>query len=110
MIWRTEKYGRSYGIDVNGFGEVPPMRPVVVELGEPAAVTSLYALPIQWMTVCLWCARREAQRRLSIRGDSDYDDRIAAWDNTQPIQANLILNTAAISTLQAAKMIAAVWS
>ncbi len=108
ILWTNERYGATYAIDRTFLGEQLADHLVVVHVGQVEAITALTtATPgTQWLTVYLWCPRAVAAQRLIARSPSDTAARMRAWDQTRPLSdADLTLNTAAVSARDAARAI-----
>ncbi|CAM5575025.1 phosphotransferase-like protein [Streptomyces coeruleorubidus] len=85
VIYRNDRYGNIYVVDRAGLehamegGRVP-----VVHLGQMAGIELVTArFPAHWRRVLLWCSKDTTARRSPLRGDTDTDARLVAWDATQ---------------------------
>lgn len=83
ILYENTRYGNHYlvdrsrlvGVFENGF--VP-----VIHLGQLAGVRAVASYSADWLSVLLWCPREIAEQRVSARGSTDFDARLAAWDET----------------------------
>lgn len=85
VIYRNDRYGNIYVVDRPGLehamggGRIP-----VVHLGQMAGIEQVTArFPAHWARVLLWCPRETTAQRSPLRGDTDTDARLVAWDTTQ---------------------------
>ncbi|MFD7813708.1 guanylate kinase [Streptomyces sp. NPDC059785] len=85
VVYRNDRYGNIYVVDRPGLeqamdgGRVP-----VVHLGQMAGVEQVTArFPAHWTRILLWCSRETTARRSPLRGDTDTEDRLHAWDATR---------------------------
>ncbi|MBW1603494.1 guanylate kinase [Streptomyces sp. JJ66] len=91
VIYRNDRYNNIYVVDRPGLdavytaGQVP-----VVHLGQIAGIRALTArYPATWLAVRLSCPRNVTEQRSALRGDTDTQARLAAWDATDTdLQAN----------------------
>lgn len=91
VIYRNDRYNNIYLIDRPGLdavfadGQTP-----VVHLGQIAGIDALITgYPATWLTVQLFCPREVSGERSTMRGDTDTDARLAAWEATAAdLQAN----------------------
>ncbi|MEU6572537.1 guanylate kinase [Streptomyces sp. NPDC046805] len=116
VIYRNDRYGNIYVVDRPGLeqamdgGRIP-----VVHLGQVAGLEQMTArFPAHWTRILLWCSRETTALRSPLRGDTDTEARLAAWDATQAdltahpqTQWELRVNTDETSPGEAAKKIAA---
>jgi len=107
VAWETRRYGALYVVDRTSLAEMLTVCIPVLHLGQVEAVTAITGtLATQWLTVWLWCPRDVAARRIAKRGTGDEAARLRAWDETQPLpDADLLINTAEINPIEAAKTI-----
>src|SRR5690606_26008041 len=86
IVWRNDRYGAIYAVDrPTLLAQLADAIPIV-QLGQVDAITALIrATPgARWYVVELTCAREQAARRVAERGDVDRDERMSAWDDTEP--------------------------
>lgn len=107
ILWENHRYGSAYYIDrpalVSDLAHGIP----VIHLGQVQAVAAVRSAvqEARWITVSLWCLRGVAEARIIARDTGDAVERIAAWDATEPIQADLAISTDEVSPSDAARMI-----
>lgn len=107
LLWENRRYGASYFVDRSFMAtELTRGRPVL-HLGQPEAIAAIQtAFPeTRWLVVYLWCPREVAESRILKRGTGDSLDRLEAWDATEPITADLMIDTAALSPTESAHLI-----
>ncbi|MGK5522443.1 kinase [Micromonospora sp. URMC 107] len=104
VIWENHRYGATYVVDRPQLLALLDGRVPVVHLGQPEAIEAVKsAVPAaRWLVVYLWCPRPVAATRITARGTGDTEARLRAWDETEPIDADLTLNTGALSATEAA--------
>ncbi|PYC86600.1 guanylate kinase [Streptomyces tateyamensis] len=91
VIYRNDRYNSIYLVDRPGLdavfaaGQIP-----IVHLGQIAGINALATgYPTAWLTVQLNCPRAVTEQRSALRGDTDTQARLAAWDATAAdLQAN----------------------
>jgi guanylate kinase len=110
VVWSNERYGAVYAVDRPHFrrmveeGQIP-----VLHVGQWNAVDAIVAsVPdAQVTTVSLTCPRDLAVQRITDRATGDTADRIAAYDATERfIDADLTIDTSAVTPVEAADLIA----
>ncbi|MGN9803449.1 kinase [Micromonospora sp. L32] len=108
VVWENQRYGARYVVDRPSLMQRLSSGVPVVHLGQRPAVAAVTAavLDVRWCVVYLWCPREVAAQRIISRRTGDADARLRAWDETEPLpEADLSLNTAAVSPRVAAKRI-----
>ncbi|MEV0878251.1 kinase [Micromonospora echinofusca] len=105
VIWENHRYGATYVVDRPHLRALLDSRVPVVHLGQPEAIEAVKsAFPAaRWLVVYLWCPRPVAATRIAARGTGDTKARLRAWDETDAIAADVMLNTEAISAVEAAE-------
>lgn len=100
-VWESTKYGRRYGIDLEGFhnGLTEGLIPIV-QLGEPEALEALRAMEINWTVLYLWCPRSIAEERINKRDSGEAESRMAAWDRTEPVVADRVFSTHRVQVVE----------
>ncbi|MFI8090015.1 guanylate kinase [Streptomyces sp. NPDC086080] len=85
VIYRNDRYGNIYVVDRPGLEHaMEGSRVPVLHLGQMAGIEQVTArFPAHWTRVLLWCPRETTARRSPLRGDTDTDARLAAWDATR---------------------------
>ncbi|MGW2698538.1 phosphotransferase-like protein [Streptomyces sp. NPDC001340] len=85
VIYRNDRYGNIYVVDRLGLeqamadGGVP-----VVHLGQVEGMDQVTArFPARWTRILLWCSKETTARRSPLRGDTDTEARLSAWDATE---------------------------
>jgi guanylate kinase len=104
VIWENHRYGATYVVDRPQLLALLDVQVPVVHLGQPEAIEAVKsAVPrARWLVVYLWCPRPVAATRIAARGTGDVEARLQAWDETESIDADLTLNTGAMSAADAA--------
>jgi guanylate kinase len=107
LIWENKRYSAAYYIDRPALAYALSVAWPVVHLGQPAAIDAVAgAFPdVNWLIVYLWCARPIAEKRIIVRGTGDTQDRLAAWDATAPIIADIRIDTGIVPPPEAAARI-----
>lgn len=114
LLYTNERYDATYAIDRPGLDEIVDHGDVpVVHLGQIAGIAAVAEhYPLDWLVVALWCSRDEVTQRLLERGDMNSAERLIAWDETltdlrtaDPALFTLVINTARISSDNAARLI-----
>jgi guanylate kinase len=108
IVWENCRYGACYIVDMPslelGLREHVP----VVHLGQSAGIDAVTrATPAaRWLRVYLWCPRDVAAQRIKARRTGDSDERLRAWDETEPLSAfDLKVDTATVHPEAAAAAI-----
>jgi guanylate kinase len=111
LLHAYSRYGALYGVDRAGLASMLEDVVVpIVHVGQLDGIQGIRAAApgLAWTTVCLWCSRGEASRRLRDRIDPQAVDRLKAWDEASAELAaagadafDLIINTAATTPEQA---------
>ncbi|MEU1751982.1 kinase [Micromonospora matsumotoense] len=97
LIWENRRYGSVYGIDRSVLLSLADHSVPVLHLGQVAAIDAVKAATpsIRWIVVYLWCPRDIAEARIVARKTGDVGERLAAWDETEPLEsADVDVNTA----------------
>ncbi|GGN73956.1 hypothetical protein GCM10010112_43630 [Actinoplanes lobatus] len=108
VVWENARYSSSYIIDRSFLLDHIGRSITVVHLGQTQAVSEVTkAIPeASWTVAYLWCPRDIAAIRIRARNTNDDEERLRAWDATEPLQdADLFIDTSKISIEQAAKLI-----
>lgn len=107
IVWENERYGAIYAIDRTSLLAQLREGVPIVHLGQLEAVAAVAgAVTDVVLTVALRCPRNIAAARLVARGTHDVPTRLEVWDSTKPFPAaNLVLDTSAVSPMQAARLI-----
>jgi guanylate kinase len=108
IIWEHRRYGAVYAIDRGELIRQLADHVVVIHLGQLGAVDAVTgAVPAtHWVVAYLWCERDIAAARIAARGTGDADQRLWAWDQTEPPgRADLTINTGAVDAAEAARLI-----
>jgi guanylate kinase len=107
ILWENERYGSTYIVDRTTLVDELSRRIPVLHLGQPGGIEAvLDAFPHgSWIVVYVWSSRSIAARRIEARQTGDSAERLAAWDATPPIDADLEINTGQVSPAQAAREI-----
>ncbi|MGW1374747.1 guanylate kinase [Streptomyces sp. NPDC002446] len=114
VIYRNDRYGNIYLVDRPGLatamqdGRIP-----ILHLGQITGLEMVMEkFPASWTRALLWCSRECTAIRSKARGDSDTEDRVAAWEATaQDLSAStdfawdLRLDTDTMSPTEAARKI-----
>lgn len=108
VVWENSRYGATYVVDKPSLHRDLAQHTPVLHLGQVEAVHAVMASApdAHWIVVYVWCPRDVAQERIVARGTGDTDARLRAWDETEPIIADITLNTAATTPKGAAQVIA----
>ncbi|MGL5826992.1 MAG: phosphotransferase-like protein [Nocardioides sp.] len=87
LIWINPRYNARYAVDHSGLTDALNLGIPVVHLGQPEACDTIqHALPhTRWITVELRCPRGVAEQRLRDRDPAALTERLAAWDQTPPL-------------------------
>ncbi|BCJ44717.1 hypothetical protein GCM10010168_15300 [Actinoplanes ianthinogenes] len=112
VVWENARYSSSYIIDRSFLIDHIGRSITVVHLGQVPAVSEVTrAVPeASWAVVYLWCPRDVAATRIRERNTDDDDERLRAWDATEPLQgADLFIDTSIMSIQQAASLIDGFW-
>jgi guanylate kinase len=107
ILWENRRYGATYVVDREHLAhELTEARPVL-HLGQSKAIPAILgAFPAGcWLVVYLWCARTVAERRVVARDTGDVAQRMQAWDATEAIRADLMIDTGETAADEAAAMI-----
>jgi guanylate kinase len=108
IVWENSRYGASYYIDRGYLLDQLGRFVSVVHLGQIQAVTAVRAAApaATWLSVYLWCPREVAEERIKARNTGDDEERLRAWDATDPLlDADLKVDTADVSIEDAARLI-----
>lgn len=109
IVWENRRYGSLYVVDRPALLANLATHYPVVHLGQVEAVRAVATATVSdaaWCIVSLWCPREIAAKRLRGRGSPDVAERLAAWDQTQPLDgADLTINTAVDTPEQAATQV-----
>jgi guanylate kinase len=113
VVYENEQYENRYVVDsfrleeLFGADRVP-----IVHIGQLAGIDALRSYEAAWFVVCIWCPREHARERLTERGSSDIEARLAVWDETQDELVNVLpdsfdmwFDTATIEPADAAALI-----
>ncbi|WP_229434816.1 AAA family ATPase [Nocardia farcinica] len=109
LVWTNTRYRARYAIDraelmnMVDSGVIP-----VVHAGQPAVIAAVtQATPhVSWLVVALCTDRETARTRIEARATGDAAERLAAWDETEPLpSAHLQIDTAVTSPDAAAAAI-----
>lgn len=105
LLWENRRYGAVYAVDRPGVIDELARHIPVVHLGQVEAVDAIrsFESSTRWIVVALWCPRVVAEERARARSTGDLEDRMRAWDQTQPLDdADLYIDTATHTPDQAA--------
>lgn len=107
VIWENYRYGATYVVDRKSLLSMLESEYPVIHLGQAEAIHSVKsAFPaVRWLTVYLWCPREVATARIVQRSTGDTRERLRAWDETEPIEADLSFNTEEVAPEQVAAAI-----
>ncbi|WP_324188671.1 kinase [Nocardia flavorosea] len=109
LIWTNTRYRARYAIDRTGLlqllesGRIP-----VVHAGQPEVIDAVVAATpgVSWTVVELHSDRATAISRITERATGDFDERLAAWDETPPLAApNIRIDTTITTPDEAARLI-----
>ncbi len=110
VLWERRRYGAVYLWLRPELQDLASVGCVVIELGQPEAVTAVTSgLPaVTWMVVELACPRPVAAARIAARSTGDDAERMSVWDATPSLaKADRHVDTSAVS---AAEVAADIWS
>lgn len=107
VVWENERYGSTYVVDRPFLVEEVSRGIPIIHLGQSEAINSVRAsIPgTMWIVIYLWCARNVAEQRIIARATGDTAARMQAWDATDPIAADLTIDTGATSPEASARLI-----
>lgn len=116
LLHAYSRYGALYGIDRSLLSTMlqDDLVPVVHLVRVDGVLALLEAgFPAKWTIVCLWCALKETEQRLTARSDPRAEERTAAWAETLADLHDvgldlfdLTINTGTVEPEQAAALIA----
>ncbi|MEV6691217.1 kinase [Micromonospora sp. NPDC051196] len=107
LLWENERYGSTYIVDYAALANDLSRSIPVLHLGQPGGIDAvLGAFPSgSWIVVYVWSSRSIAAERIEARQTGDTAERLAAWDATPPVDADIEINTDRLSAEQAARRI-----
>jgi guanylate kinase len=107
ILWENRRYGATYFVDRGFLAEELSEAWPVLHLGQPDAIPAIRGAfpPDCWLVVYLWCSRPVAERRVVARDTGDVAARMQAWDATEPISADLSIDTGCMEAGDAAALI-----
>lgn len=107
ILWENQRYGATYLVDRGFLAEELSEAWPVLHLGQPDAIPVIRRAfpPGCWLVVYLWCSRPVAERRVVARETGDVAERMRAWDATEPISADLSIDTGITDAGDAAAVI-----
>ncbi|RIV29812.1 kinase [Micromonospora radicis] len=108
ILWENARYGAVYVVDRPSLVRTEDDTIPVVHLGQVAAVNAVTrgTPEISWVVVQLWSDRQTAATRITERATGDIAARLRAWDETEWLDnANLTIDTSAVSPAEAADLI-----
>jgi len=107
IIWENRRYDSAYFVDRHGLAEALMRCVPVVHLGQVDAIASVLTAvaDARWLLVSLWCPRDVAEERIVERNTGDTMDRLNAWDATDPVAADIAIDTAKLTPSEAAQLI-----
>jgi guanylate kinase len=107
ILWENRRYNSSYYVDqptlLSDLSRCIP----IVHLGQVQAIEAIRSAVAEarWLSVSLWCPRDIAESRIVARDTGDAVERLSAWDTTEPLDADLRINTAEVTPDDAALII-----
>jgi guanylate kinase len=108
IVWENSRYGARYAIDLPELDARLHAQVPVLHLGQVPAIEAVKkATPdTNWLVVSVWCSRDEAAHRIEQRATGDTMARLAAWDETEPLDApDLVVDTTSATAQAAAEAI-----
>ncbi|HZN20630.1 MAG TPA: kinase [Micromonosporaceae bacterium] len=107
IVYENHRYGSSYFVDRSELAKQLDEAIPVLHLGQREGVDAARrAFPAErWLVVSLWCSREVAAERIAARDTGDIADRLAAWDGTEPVTADLSIDTGNTSPDESARKI-----
>ena len=112
ILWSTERYGTTYAIRKDSIVHLESSLTPIIELGQAKAIKAVEAATdYKWFKVSLQCTKETAARRLTSR--KRQEERIDNWHNTEPIDADVTLDTTHLSVAETKQLIVnevEVWS
>lgn len=104
ILWENERYGSTYVVDYPALSNDLSRSIPVLHLGQPDGIDAvLGAFPSgSWIVVYIRSSRSIAAERIEARQTGDTAERLAVWDATPPICADVDINTDALSAKEAA--------
>ena len=107
ILWENRRYDATYLVDRGFLAQELFEAWPVLHLGQPEAIPAILgAFPAsRWLVVYLWCPRSVAERRVITRATGDVAERMQAWDATEPISADLSIDTSGTEASDAAVII-----
>ena len=107
IIWENHRYDSAYYVDRRGLADDLKRCIPIVHLGQVDAITAVRTAVADttWLLVSLWCPRKVAEERIVERNTGDTLDRLNAWDATDPVAADITIDTAELTPDEAARLI-----
>jgi guanylate kinase len=107
IVWENSRYGSSYYVDRNGLAESLRNSIPVVHLGQAPAIEAVRSAiaGARWLVVSVWCPREVAEKRIIARDTGDTTARLSAWDATEPVDADVAIDTSELAPAEAARLI-----
>ncbi|MFF5176959.1 kinase [Micromonospora sp. NPDC000316] len=107
ILWENERYGSTYVIDYETLVDELSRHIPVLHLGQPDGINAVRnAFPSgSWIVVYIWASRSVAAARIEARQTGDTAERLAAWDATPRVDADVEIDTGELSAKQAAQRI-----
>jgi guanylate kinase len=107
ILWANHRYNANYYVDRPFLTKELAEGWPVLHLGQAAAISAVRNAfrTTQWLVSYLWCPREVAEQRVTARATGDTTERMAAWDETEPISDALFIDTSVTSPDEAATLI-----
>ncbi|MET8229328.1 kinase [Micromonospora sp. NPDC005298] len=107
ILWENKRYGSTYIVDYTALADELSRHIPVLHLGQPDGINAVRnAFPSgSWIVVYIWSSRSIAATRIEARQTGDIAERLAAWDATPLVDADVEINTGELSAKQAAQRI-----
>lgn len=100
------RYGSLYAIDRDRLQADLAEGVPVLHCGDPAQVEAItQQVGGRWVLVSLWCPREIAAQRLRDRGAVNVADRLRQWDETEPVEVDLHIDSSTMRPDEIARTI-----
>ncbi|MGW0250823.1 kinase [Nocardia goodfellowii] len=109
LVWVNARYGARYAIDRPSLEQMVTAGLIpIVHAGQPQVIDAVrVAMPrVNWTVVQLQCAAEIAKERIAARSTGDDAERLAAYQATPTIRADLTIDTGLLEPGEAARLIA----